>query len=93
MSKVIIEPTVQLISGSHYETVKTKNGIIDEKDLRKKKEVMLVNKATYLLDDIISHTREYPNADTNTAMVEIKADFVIIQREEYENLIKSIEDE
>ena len=92
MGKVITEPTVYLVNGVHYETVKTRNGIIDSKDLQRVKEKVVLSKLRYVIDDVVTHAHEYPKAKTNTAMTEIKADFVIIQRDEYEELIKQIED-
>lgn len=81
----------QILNGKHYLTINTKNGIMDREELKEKKREILLAKLDYILDDILPHKQDYPNGDTNTAIVEIKADFAVLKKEEYEMLINQLD--
>lgn len=87
-AKDVLE-NIYLVHFEEKDAVDTNNGILNAEYLTYQKRRLLKNAITYLTDDLVKHRQEFPN--NNISDVNYSADFVVMQRKDFDELEKLIE--
>jgi hypothetical protein len=87
--KEILTNRVHKIHNKSHRRMMTKNGVLDKVDLQINKSFSIID-ALDDLNHLVKYTQDYPVEDSS--IVHFETDLVVMSRENYDELLKLIDD-
>jgi len=87
----LIQEKVYNTGGIHQVLINTDNGIPNVEELEESKRNYLSFLMTHMQDDLIKTKKNYPKHDK--MVVDLKADFIVINRSDFDKIIEFIDNE
>lgn len=84
----ILEEAFTVYSQEEH-AINTNNGILNEEYLKYHKKALLKKSIGYLAEELVKHRQGFPKDDISD--VELKTDFVVLKRKEYDKLMNLIQ--
>lgn len=87
----LLKDKIYQVHGVHNTAINVNNGILNERLLRRERKLFLQSTMSDLADNLVTKRQGYPQNDLSD--VEFETDFVIMKRDDFNEVLKYIGNE